>query len=77
MITLCRISCRIPFKVNDNAPQFAKKVFTGVLTTDAAFKTVFVQVKVSNPLIAMRGLTRCPRAGVRLDASLLRGVAGE
>lgn len=32
--------------VNDNAPKFISKVFTGGVTTDADFGTEFMQVKV-------------------------------
>lgn len=34
--------------VNDNAPVFAKKVFTGGVTTEADFGTVFMQLKATD-----------------------------
>ena len=33
--------------VNDNPPQFVKRVFTGGVTTDADFGTEFMQIKVT------------------------------
>ncbi|XP_014258581.1 cadherin-23-like isoform X2 [Cimex lectularius] len=35
--------------VNDNPPKFAKKVFTGGVTTEADFGTEFLQVKADDP----------------------------
>jgi hypothetical protein len=32
--------------INDNAPRFVKRVFTGGVTTEADFGTEFMQVKV-------------------------------
>lgn len=32
--------------INDNAPKFLKRVFTGGVTTDADFGTEFMQIKV-------------------------------
>lgn len=33
--------------VNDNTPKFTKEVFTGGVTTESTFGTVFMNVKVS------------------------------
>lgn len=38
--------------INDNAPRFVKRVFTGGVTTEADFGTEFMQVKVSITLIS-------------------------
>lgn len=32
--------------INDNAPEFVKRVFTGGVTTEADFGTEFMQIKV-------------------------------
>lgn len=43
--TLLKIVIKVD-DINDNAPQFINKVFTGGVTTDADFGTQFMHVKV-------------------------------
>lgn len=44
--TLLRVVVRVN-DINDNAPVFVKKIFTGGVTTEADFGTEFMQIKVS------------------------------
>jgi hypothetical protein len=39
--------------VNDNAPHFTKKIYTGGVTTDADYGTVVMQVKVRRHFFMM------------------------
>ncbi|CAH1406526.1 unnamed protein product [Nezara viridula] len=41
--------------VNDNAPVFTKRVFTGGITTEADFGTEFMQVKATDPDLGRNG----------------------
>lgn len=43
--TLLRVVVKVN-DINDNAPQFVNKVFTGGVTTEADFGTQFMHVKV-------------------------------
>lgn len=48
--TLLRVVVNVK-DINDNAPHFTKRVFTGGVTTEADFGTEFMQVKVWNMIV--------------------------
>lgn len=45
--TLLRVVAKVN-DVNDNSPQFSKKIFSGGVTTEADFGVEFMQIKVGN-----------------------------
>lgn len=54
--TLLRVLIKVN-DINDNAPKFMKKVFTGGVTTEADFGAEFMQIKV---ILSRRNATKNP-----------------
>lgn len=53
--TLLQVIIRVD-DINDNAPQFTSKIFTGGVTTEADFGTQFMHVKVNSHLFSKNTL---------------------
>jgi hypothetical protein len=73
--TLLKVTVTVS-DINDNAPRFVKRVFTGGVTTEADFGTEFMQVKVNSFIPQFKNsIPYIPVTKCIMQLKSLRGLA--